>query len=219
VIVLLHGTPLTPAVWEPVAALLGGPVACPAVTPHDPARSTAALAREVLAACPGELDLVGHSYGGQVALDAALLAADRVRSLTLVCSRDTPFPPFAATAAALRAGAPVDVEAALDRWFRPDERDGPLAGYARDCLLSADRTAWADALDGIAAYDRSADVPRLRMPVLLLAAEHDPVSTVEAMAALRDRVPGARLEVLAGAAHLSPFTRPERLAELLRAGP
>jgi hypothetical protein len=53
--VLLHGTPLTPQVWEQVAALLPGPVACPPVTPHGSARST-----DALAAFPGELDLRNH---------------------------------------------------------------------------------------------------------------------------------------------------------------
>jgi pimeloyl-ACP methyl ester carboxylesterase len=216
--VLLHGTPLTPQVWQPVAERLGDDVRCPRVTPGGAERSTEALARRVLAEVPGEIDVVGHSYGGQIALDMALLAPDRVRSLTMVCSRDTPFPPFAATARALRAGAPVDVEAALDRWFRPEERaaGGPLVDYARTCLETADRAAWADALAAIAGYDRSAQVPALPMPVRLVAAEHDPVSTPDAMAELRDRLRAGHLRVLSGAAHLSPFAQPAALAELIR---
>jgi pimeloyl-ACP methyl ester carboxylesterase len=218
--VLLHGTPLTPRVWQPVAGLLRayGTVHCPAVTPGGADRSTEALARRILAELPGDLDVVGHSYGGQVALDMALLAPDRVRGLTMVCSRDTPFPPFAAVARDLRAGAPVDVPAALTRWFRPEElaAGGPLVDYARTCLETADRAAWADALAAIAGYDRSAQVPDLPMPVRLVAAEHDPVSTPAAMAELRDRLRTARLRVLPGAAHLSPFARPAELAKLIR---
>jgi pimeloyl-ACP methyl ester carboxylesterase len=112
----------------------------------------------------------------------------------------------------------VDVAAALRRWFRPDElaAGGPLVDYARACLESADRAAWADSLQAIAEYDRAAQVPSLPMPVHLVAAELDTVSTPAAMAELRDRVRTARLQVLPGAAHLSPFTRPADLAALIR---
>jgi pimeloyl-ACP methyl ester carboxylesterase len=220
--VLLHGTPLTPRIWQPVADLLGrhGAVHCPAVTPGGADRSPPALARRVLAEVPGQLDVVGHSFGGQVALDAALLQPERVRSLTLICSRDTPFPPFAAAAGNLRAGAPVDVEAALERWFRPDERaaGGPVVDYARGCLETADRDAWADALEAIAEYDRADRVGQLAMPVRLVAAEHDTVSTPAAMAELRDRVATARLQVLPATAHLSMFARPADLAAILAGG-
>jgi pimeloyl-ACP methyl ester carboxylesterase len=216
--VLLHGTPLTPQVWQAVAEQLGraGAVRCPAVTPRGADRSPPALARRVLAEVPGELDVVGHSFGGQVALDVALLEPERVRSLTMICSRDTPFPPFAAAARTLRSGAPVDIPAALERWFRPNERaaGGPVVDYARGCLETADRDAWADALQAIAEYDRADQVGQLRMPVRLVAAEHDTVSTPRAMAELRDRVVTARLRVLPGAAHLSMFARPAELAAL-----
>ena len=95
--VLLHGTPLNPEVWDGVAARLGnlGPVCCPAVTPSgDSDDATTELAGRLASAAgrlPARMNLVGHSFGGQVALDLALLVPARVRSLTLICSRDTPF--------------------------------------------------------------------------------------------------------------------------------
>ena len=80
------------------------------------------------------MHVVGHSFGGQVALDLALLAPARVRALTLICSRDTPFPAFAATAAALRRGDPVDPDAALGRCSRRrTPRHSPVVRYARRC--------------------------------------------------------------------------------------
>ena len=127
---LLHGTPLTPAVWDDVATCLtpSGTVWCPAITPAGDARDAqgalaAGLATQV-ARPAGRLHVVGHSFGGQVALDFALLVPQRVATLTLLCSRDTPFPAFAAAAARLREGEPVDVGGALSRWFTPAELDG-----------------------------------------------------------------------------------------------
>lgn len=60
------------------------------------------------------------SRAGQVAIDFALLAPRRAQTLTVVCSRDTPFPAFAAAAARLRAdrdswAAALDAIAGYDR--------------------------------------------------------------------------------------------------------
>jgi pimeloyl-ACP methyl ester carboxylesterase len=222
---LLHGTPLTPEVWDGVAAYLApsGPVTCPDITPGGEAPDlTGTLAARVVAQVgelPGRLHVVGHSFGGQVALDFALLAPQRVASLTLVCSRDTPFPPFAAVAARLRDGDPVDAGAALARWFTPAELDrgGPVVSYARRCLEQADRRSWAAALDAIAQYDRTDRTGSIQAPATLIAAGLDPVSTPEAMSAMAARLPRATLRVLPGAAHMSPFTDPAALAQLIGA--
>jgi len=165
--------------------------------------------------------VVGHSFGGQVALDLALLAPGRVRALTLICSRDTPFPAFAATAAALRRGDQVDPDAALGRWFTAAELggNGPVVRYARRCLQQADRRSWAAALEAIAGYDRSDRVAAITVPVMLIAAELDQVSTRAAMSALASRLPQAGVAVMPGAAHMSPFIDPAALAGLILRGP
>jgi pimeloyl-ACP methyl ester carboxylesterase len=220
---LLHGTPLTPAVWDRVAACLtrSGTVWSPAITPAGDARDAqGALAARLTAEAArpiGRLHVVGHSFGGQVALDFALLVPQQVATLTLLCSRDTPFPAFAAAAARLRGGAPVDAEAALSRWFTPGELDraGPVVSYARRCLQQADRRSWAAALDAIARYDRADRTASIRIPATLIAAELDQVSTPAAMSALASRLPRATLKILPGAAHMTPFTDPAALAELI----
>ena len=220
---LLHGTPLTPHVWDGVAGYLRrqGPVWCPDVSPVAGRRDAqAALARRLASALdrsPGQRHVAGHSFGGQVAIDLALLAPQRVQTLTLVCSRDTPFPAFAAAAARLRRGAPVDVAAVLGRWFTARElhAGGPVVAYARHCLEHADRASWAAALDAIAGYDRADRVGSIGVPATLIAAELDQVSTPAAMSALASRLPRADLQIMAGAAHMTPFTDPARLGMLL----
>jgi pimeloyl-ACP methyl ester carboxylesterase len=222
---LLHGTPLTPEVWDGVAAYLtlSGPVTCPDITPAgeapDVPGTLAARVAAQVGELPGRLHVVGHSFGGQVALDLALLAPQRVATLTLLCSRDTPFPAFAAAAARLRDGGPVDADAALGRWFTPAELEhgGPVVSYARRCLEQADRRSWAAALDAIARYDRADRTGSIQAPANLIAAELDQVSTPEAMSAMADRLPRATLRVLPGAAHMSPFTDPAALARLISA--
>jgi pimeloyl-ACP methyl ester carboxylesterase len=219
--VLLHGTPLTPAVWDEVAAYLrpSGPVVCPEITPpggvRDAQHDLAARLMFELEGRPERVHVVGHSFGGQVALDLALLAPQRVRTLTIICSRDTPFPPFAAAAESLRRGDPVDVGAALGGWFTEPELDsgGSVVTYARRCLNEADPGAWAAALDAIAGYDRAGRAASVEVPVTLIAAELDQVSSPDAMAAFAGHLPRGRLQVLAQAAHMTPFTDPAALAQ------
>jgi len=136
--------------------------------------------------------------------------------LTLLCSRDTPFPAFAA-GARQREGEPVDADAALSRWFTAAELDrgGPVLSYARRCLQRADRRSWAAAPDAIARYDRAGRTASIRVPVTLIAAELDQVSTPAAMSALASRLPGANLHLLPGAAHMTPFTDPAALAQMI----
>lgn len=218
----LTGTPLSPTIWTPVADRLDGLLWAPDVTPPagvtEPQRRVAervvARAREV----GGTWSVVGHSFGGQVAVELALAAPELVERLVIIGSRDTPFPPFAAAADALAAGRPVDVDGALARWFRPAELDR-FPGVVSDIteqLRQADRAAWATALRGIARFDAAGRVPAITAPVAVIAAEFDPVSPPEVMTAMARRVPGASATVWPDAAHLSPFLHPDRLADLLR---
>jgi pimeloyl-ACP methyl ester carboxylesterase len=226
--VLLHGVPLSPEVWDEVRCQLGGDVwppdlneAISAAPGHGMVQRQ--IAAKILADAPeGDLVVVGHSFGGQVALELALLAPQRVRSLVLACTRHTPFPAFARGAQAVSDGAPVDIDAAMRRWFTPAEvlADGPAVRYARRRVGSAPRRPWAAALAATAIYDRSAEVSGIGMPVALLAAGHDEVSPPEAMSQLAAALPDAILEVVDEWAHMSPFAHPVafagRLADSVR---
>jgi 3-oxoadipate enol-lactonase len=221
---LLHGTPLTPAIWSGVIPLLAerGGVAAPAVVPGSgpAAGAQRALARRL--AVPGVVDVpppwhvVGHSFGGQVALELAAQRPDLVASLVLLCTRDTPYPPFAAVAAGLSRGT-VDVDGSLRRWFSPAELDanGGVVRYARDTLGTADRGRWGKALSAIAVFDVSATIPTITCPVTVISASHDRVSDPSTMADMASRMATAELTVLEDAWHMSTFTDPVGLAHLI----
>jgi pimeloyl-ACP methyl ester carboxylesterase len=208
---LLHGTPLTSEVWEPVAPVLER--VHHVTAPRLPRPSTARDAQTEIAgrvlAEVGHLarrfHVVGHSFGGQVALELVLTAPQRAASLTVLCSRVSPFPPFSATAAALRAGGPVDVDASIRRWFLPAEvsADGPVVRYVRRCLERADRDSWSDELDAIALYDRRHDLGSITVPTSIVASEFDKVGTSAEMAAMASAIRGARFECVPDAAHMA----------------
>jgi 3-oxoadipate enol-lactonase len=215
---LLHGTPLTPAVWQPVSALLGPqPVLVPDLTsvPQGPVPQRT-LAESIGATVTSDVDIVGHSFGGQIAIELALLVPDRVRSLTILCSRDTPYPLFSATASAIRAGQLPSIESSLGRWFSAEDlRSGSgVVERARSDLRTASAADWARALDAIARYDSSRRTPSLAMPVTLVAAGHDSVATPSAMKDLAGRLPDAKLHVHEDWFHMSPFVDSPALARI-----
>jgi pimeloyl-ACP methyl ester carboxylesterase len=219
---LLHGTPLCPQVWDGVREYLPASTSAPDLNAliesvrGASGRLQTELAAAVLSTLPdGQLVVVGHSFGGQVALDVALLAPERVSRLVIVCSRHTPFPAFAASARAVRNGGAVDVDGGL--WFTAAElaAGAPVVDYVRTQLNAAARGPWAASLDAIATYDRSADVGRVAAPVSLLAAGHDEVATPQVNAELEAALPHAHLRVIAPWAHMSPFVDPAAFAARL----
>lgn len=218
---LLHGTPLTPEVWDGLRPTLGSihPVSAPLLP--RPATATGAQA-EIADRVLKEVDhlaqrfhVVGHSFGGQVAVELALAAPRRVASLTVLCSRASPFPSFSTAAEALRLGEPVDVEASLARWFLPGElaTNGPVVHFARRCLEQADRSSWSDDLEAIAVYDRQEDLASILVPTSIIASEFDKVGTPQEMIAMASAIPDVRFECVKNASHMSQFTDPSALAD------
>jgi pimeloyl-ACP methyl ester carboxylesterase len=181
-------------------------------------RLQAEVAAAVLAALPdGDMVVVGHSFGGQVAIELALLAPERLARLVVVCSRHTPFPAFAYGARTVRAGRPVDIDAGLRRWFTPQEvaAEGPAVAYARRQLQTAPLGPWAASLDAAATYDRASAVGGITAPASLFAGGLDEVATPAAMAQLAAALPRASLEIVGAWAHLSPFADPAAFATRL----
>lgn len=216
----LHGTPLGPATWDDIASRIravGDRTWCPSL--EDPG-SSLVHARRLVAAAPAgpPFHVVGHSFGGQVAIDLALEAPGLIASLALVCTRDSPYPAFQDTAAALRAGLQPDIEQVLARWFTPQELKSaaPVVAFTKDAIVRADRHAWADALESIAAFDRRSEIRFLAVATTLIAAELDSVSSPTIMQDMAARVQRATLTILAGTSHMGPFLQPERIVALLR---
>ena len=221
---LLHGTPLSPRVWDGVRAALTAPTIAPDLTEMIETRPRGCLQTEVaaavLAALPDdEMVVGGHSFGGQVAIELALLAPERLARLVVVCSRHTPCAAFADGARAVRASRPVDIDAGLRRWFTPRElaAGGPAVEYVRRQLRTAPRAPWAASLDAVATYDRTSSVGRITAPASVFAGGLDEVATPADMEKLAAALPHADLEVVTAWAHMSPFADPAGFAARLMA--
>jgi len=178
------------------------------------------LADAVLAEVPdGPLVVVGHSLGGQVAMEMALRAPNRIQRLILVCTRDIPVPEFRSVAEGLRSGASVDVVATIRRWFTAAEieDDGPVVRAVRDRLATVSPAMYATTLDALATYDRRVAAARIAIPAILLCGRLDLGCTPRVMATLAADLPNAGLEIVEGWAHMSPFVDPAAFAQRLLA--
>ncbi|KZE94740.1 3-oxoadipate enol-lactonase 2 [Agromyces sp. NDB4Y10] len=191
---------------------------------HEPF-TVADLADAVLAvveeAGGGAFHVAGVSLGGAVALELAVARPERVRSLVVSCSgaRIGTAEGWAERAAAVRASGTASlVTGSAARWFAPGflDREGGGPGAASlGRLVDVDDESYARCAEALATFDRTGDLPELRVPLLAISGEHDTVTTPESMDDLADAVPGARHVVLDGASHLAVLEEPAAAAELI----
>ena len=233
-LVLLHGQPGSAADWSQVAGRL--PPQFHAVAPDRPgygssllpAGGFAANARAVI----DDLDLrgieravlVGHSYGGGVALSAASLAPHRVEAVVLLASVG----PGCANGWDRLLAAPVTgpvcalVAWKLTPWIararlaligrlhggppRPDEHVNWQVWAQRDYARGA---LWRTFLTEQRALMRELNelqciLPSVEAPVLVLADPEDTLVPVDTARRLAQSLPDARLQLIEGAGHHLP---------------
>jgi pimeloyl-ACP methyl ester carboxylesterase len=112
----------------------------------------------------------------------------------------------------LRAGAAA-------RWFAPGfaERDSSTANRLLASLSDADDHSYALACQALAAFDRRGDLGRIRLPFLLGPGEVDGVVPPARAQEDAGAIPGGRLQIFAGCAHLPPAEAPGLVAAALTA--
>jgi 3-oxoadipate enol-lactonase len=107
------------------------------------------------------------------------------------------------------------LDATLDRWFTPEFRANGGSDAARDRLLSDNVGAWAQAWRAMAAIDTSARLGAIRVPTLCVAGEFDKSSPPEIVAAIAERISGARFALILGAPHMLFIEQPKAVARII----
>jgi pimeloyl-ACP methyl ester carboxylesterase len=244
-LVLLHGQPGSPADWQPVTARLPTQLHVIAAdrpgygSSRLPAGGFAANAHAVL----HDLDargitravLVGHSYGGGVALAAAALAPRRVEAVILLASvgpgcvngwdkllaapgtgqlcalvawRLTPWIARARLAgAARRRGRPLrpDEHANWQVWGHPGRGHRPLWRT----FLTEQRAL----LRELGELEHA--IASVQAPVLLLSDPRDTLVPLDTASRLARALPDARLQLIDGAGHHLPRRAPDAVADAM----
>jgi pimeloyl-ACP methyl ester carboxylesterase len=222
-LVLIHGASGNGATWEPllphfawadpVAPDLPGRGDTPGPA-HDNVGTTAAwLAGCVEASTCTTPVLVGHSYGGAVALQLALDRPDLVQALVMVSS-----------AARLRVhptildaveSSTVDAPFRLDAAFGPATPAEVVEAYAQRSAQTPPTSAIADwrACDGFDVRDRLAEV---QVPVLIVHGSEDALTVPKHQAALEAALPHASRVVVEGRGHMLPWEDPAALSRAVQ---
>jgi 3-oxoadipate enol-lactonase len=166
--------------------------------------------------------LVGLSMGGMVAQGLVLTAPDRIRSLVLVDTVGTLNEQGRAAmqsraALAREQGMASVVESTLERWFTAEAlaAETPAIAATRAILLADDPVAHAHSWAAIAGLAYLERLGQVTCPTLVVVGEKDVSTPVPAAEALVRAIPGARLAVVPGAAHIFPVETPGALTSLL----
>lgn len=163
---------------------------------------------------------LGLSMGGMIGQHLALAAPQRLHKLVIANSTSR-IPPEAGplwderVAIAQSQGCAGLVEGTLGRWFTPGFRAARPDVMQRIGKLIADTpvAGYAGCAGAIRTLDITARVGAITVPTLVIVGAEDP-GTPPAMAqVIAATIPGARLEIISSASHLSCIEQP---AEFLR---
>jgi aminoacrylate hydrolase len=162
--------------------------------------------------------LVGHSTGGAIGQVIALEQPARLRSLVLSATWAGPDPYFrrlfeGRKEVLLTQGIEAYLRASVLVLAPPDwvsRNDAALTELHRaQAAASAPREILASRIDAIVAFDRRAQLARIRTPTLVIVAQDDMVTPRFYSDELAKAVPGARYVVLDDGGHFVPQIVPQ----------
>ncbi len=241
VVIALHCSGAAPSQWLPLATALGPSfqLSAPAYYGSDERgpwsgahaftlADEAAATLDLIDRTPGKVHLVGHSYGGAVALHIAAQRRDRLASLTLY--EPAAFHLLKSGGAPL-AAAFIEIDAVSREAFAAIARgeyrraaEGFVDYWGGRGAWSAMRPSLQRALTGWVAkipldfHATMAETTPLaayadpRLPVLLLRGEYAPLPTRTIADLLYAALPAVQRQVMVGAGHMGPLTHPEAVA-------
>jgi 3-oxoadipate enol-lactonase len=235
-VVFLHGFPLSHAIWDlqldplslahhvVVFDMPGYGLARRQPVPVTLREFAERVARAVRERFDAPVVVVGHSFGGYVALEWFRLHPERFAALVLTNTRATPDSPAAralrlATAERLKDPSEhLDVDAVARDMLAPRNGDpaGPLFARVRNIIENVPSRTIIGTLRAMAGRpDLTPILPRVRIPTLVVWGEADRLIPPEQSQAMLATLPSARGVGIPDSGHLPPLEAPETFARSL----
>jgi 3-oxoadipate enol-lactonase len=228
-VLLIHSIATSSRIWLPQVGAWSRHLLCLAVdlpghgqTAEDTAITSIDDYADTLMAQIGyrSVSIVGLSLGGMIAQACALRYPERVGSVVIADSVSHT-PPAAAEMWASRLnkasaeGMSSQSEDTLARWFTASFRaENPLTvAWIRSLIEDTRLGGYRSAVRAIQKLDYFDRLFQVRCPALIVTGSEDPVATPALATATASRIPGARVSILPGAAHLSNIEQPLRFTE------
>ncbi len=166
----------------------------------------------------GHVTLLGHSMGGMVAQEVVARRPELVDKLIL-CGTSPSFGKpdgdwqrdfIAQRTAPLDAGKSMAelAQALVPQMVGP----APLAEgvhLATVCMAQVPASTYRRALEALVTFDRRANLPRIRVPTLLVAGEHDRNAPPAVMKKMADAIPNSTYLMMRGVGHLQNLEAPD----------
>ncbi len=213
-IVLIPALLCDDALYQDVIARLGN-----TVEPHvllSPKPTLDESAADILARAPEKFALVGTSYGGNVAMQVALTAPERITKLVLSgCDPNAPTPGGPDLAGGLEAAPDTVIDMLAGLVVKPEHTVAKAVFYEMAHRVGAG--AGTNQARALAVREEVLSrLGALPMPALVVWGEEDALAPVSGGQALADALPNAKFHTILDCGHLPSLEKPDEYAALLR---
>ncbi len=165
---------------------------------------------------------VGLSIGGMAGIWLGANAPERLDRLVLMCT--SAYAPPASrwherVAAVRAAGTTATIaDAVVERWFTPawSALHVDVVAAHRAMIVATDPEGYCGCCEAIASMDLRDALPRVPVPTLVIGGADDLALPPEHQRRIADGVPGARLELIADAAHIVSAEQPDTVNRLIQ---
>jgi 3-oxoadipate enol-lactonase len=165
-------------------------------------------------------DVAGLSLGGMITQWLGIHAPDRVERLVPTCTSASMGPPSGwdeRIEIVRNGGTEAMAPIVMQRWLTPRyAAQHPQAAERLAAMIAATPDeGYIGCCAAIRDMDLRPDLPRIAAPTLVISASEDPSIPPDHGERLAAAIPGARFEVIEGAAHLANIERPDEFTALL----
>ena len=159
--------------------------------------------------------LGGHSLGGGIVLDFAVRYPERLKAAVLI-GTGARLRVLPAALNLLKKMAEGEIPARFEPWaFSEKAAPGVLAEGEKEWEKTSPKVRYYD-MSACDQFDIMGEVGKIKSPTLIVCGREDRLTPIKYSEFLKSRIPGSKLEIIEGAAHMPMLENPGALSSVLR---